>query len=56
MDDYGSISDEAMPAASGTYVGEATRPLILVVAAQDRTNVNGADVVNSETDSQKQPF
>ena len=32
MDDYGSISDEAMPAASGTYVGEATRALIVVVA------------------------
>ena len=41
MDDYGSISDEAMPAASGTYVGEATRPLILVVAAHKLITVRG---------------
>jgi len=37
VDDYGSISDEAMPAASGTYVGETTRALIVVVARQSTT-------------------
>ena len=39
VDDYGSISDEAMPAASGTYVGEATRPLIIVVAGHLRARL-----------------
>ena len=32
MDGYGSIPDEAMPAASGASLGEATRALIVIDA------------------------